>query len=65
MSDTIAHITDRLHAEALIENEERDWYRTGRIPCSDCGTVVRTKTLETLPPHNCTERQLARSAAGQ
>jgi hypothetical protein len=60
MSDTVARITDRLHAEALIENEERDWYRTGRITCSDCGTMVRTKTLETLPPHNCTERQRAR-----
>ena len=65
MSDTLARITDRLHAEALVENEERDWYRTGLIPCSDCGTVVRTKTLETLPPHNCTERQRTRPTTEQ
>jgi hypothetical protein len=63
MSDTVARITDRLHVEALIENEERDWERTGRIPCSDCGTVLRTKTLETLPSHGCSERQRARDAA--
>ncbi|NEA52412.1 hypothetical protein [Streptomyces sp. SID10815] len=50
----------RLHEEALIENEERDWWVTGRIRCDDCGTMVRTQTLETLPPHRCTERQRAR-----
>lgn len=53
-------VLDRLHEGALIENEERDWIRTGRIPCSDCGTMVRTETLETLPAHNCTARQRAR-----
>jgi hypothetical protein len=53
-------LMERLHEAALAENEERDWYRTGRIPCSDCGTLVRTQTLETLPPHRCTERQRAR-----
>ncbi|MFE9461745.1 hypothetical protein [Streptomyces californicus] len=57
MRDTAARILNRLHQEALDENEERDWYRTGRIPCHDCGTNVRTKTLESLPPHNCTQRQ--------
>ncbi|MFE9252900.1 hypothetical protein [Streptomyces sp. NPDC007088] len=51
---------ERIHEEALIENEERDWWRTGKIPCSDCGTVVRTKTLETLPSHGCAQRQRAR-----
>ncbi|MFJ3141710.1 hypothetical protein ACIPJM_04565 [Streptomyces halstedii] len=60
MSDTAARILNRLHQEALDENEERDWYRTGLIPCHDCGTTVRTKTLETLPPHGCTRRQQAR-----
>ncbi|MYR75155.1 MULTISPECIES: hypothetical protein [unclassified Streptomyces] len=65
MSNTVTRITNRLHEEALIENEERDWYRTGRIPCSDCGTMVRTKTLETLPPHGCTDRQRARHATEQ
>ncbi|MFJ6729388.1 hypothetical protein ACIQPQ_31250 [Streptomyces sp. NPDC091281] len=61
MNDSVTDlIMARLHADALAENEERDWWRTGRIPCSDCGTVVRTKTLETLPPHNCTARQQAR-----
>ncbi|MCX5000971.1 hypothetical protein [Streptomyces longwoodensis] len=51
---------DRLHDQALAENDERDWYRTGRIQCADCGTSVRTRTLETLPKHRCTERQRAR-----
>ncbi|MEU4051254.1 hypothetical protein AB0F09_18905 [Streptomyces olivaceus] len=58
--DVVQRVLDRLHEEALIENEERDWHCTGLIPCSDCGTVVRTKTLETLPAHNCTARQRAR-----
>ncbi|MET8694744.1 hypothetical protein ABZV65_19625 [Streptomyces bauhiniae] len=58
--DVTQRVMDRLHEEALIENEERDWQRTGRIPCSDCGTRVRTVTLETLPPHNCVQRQRAR-----
>jgi hypothetical protein len=58
--DVGLRVLDRLHEEALIENEERDWFRTGRIPCSDCGTLVRTETLETLPAHNCTARQRAR-----
>lgn len=44
-------------AGAIAENEERDWWRTGRIPCSDCGTVVRTSNLETLPAHGCSDRQ--------
>lgn len=60
MTDLAAAILDRLHAQALAENEERDWYRTGRIPCHDCGTTVRTKTLETLPEHHCAQRQSAR-----
>lgn len=55
---------DGLHTEALAENEERDWYRTGRIPCSDCGTMVRTETLETLPEHRCAQRQRARREQG-
>ncbi|GAA4824270.1 hypothetical protein [Streptomyces ziwulingensis] len=41
------------------QQEEREWERTGLIPCSDCGTVVRTTTLETLPAHGCTARQRA------
>lgn len=55
-------LTAALHDEA-VHQEEREWERTGLISCSDCGTVVRTKTLETLPPHNCTERQRADRAA--
>ncbi|MFF6966282.1 hypothetical protein ACFY9G_23305 [Streptomyces anthocyanicus] len=58
--DVGQRVLDRLHEEALVENEERDWIRNGRIPCSDCGTLVRTETLETLPAHNCTTRQRAR-----
>ena len=53
-------ILDRLHAEALAEDEEREWQRTGRIRCSDCGTAVRTETLISLPEHGCTRRQTAR-----
>ena len=53
-------VLNRLHEQALVENEERDWQHTGIIPCSDCGTRVRTQTLETLPFHNCTQRQRAR-----
>ncbi|MYX67374.1 hypothetical protein K388_05568 [Streptomyces sp. KhCrAH-43] len=60
MSVVADRILARLHEQALIENEERDWYRTGRIPCSDCGTLVATKTLETLPEHRCADRQKAR-----
>jgi hypothetical protein len=48
-----------LRAEA-DQREDREWERTGLIPCSECGTVVRTKTLETLPAHNCNARQRAR-----
>ncbi|MFF2383741.1 hypothetical protein [Streptomyces sp. NPDC058108] len=53
-------LMDQLHEAALIEDEEREWLRTGRIPCSDCGTRVRTTTLETLPDHQCSQRQHAR-----
>jgi len=53
-------LLDRLHEEALAENEERDWYRTGQIRCAECGTMVRTQTLATLPEHRCIERQRAR-----
>ncbi|MCX5000968.1 hypothetical protein [Streptomyces longwoodensis] len=42
------------------EAEALDWQRTGRIQCADCGTSVRTQTLESLPEHRCTERQRAR-----
>lgn len=39
------------------EADQIDWQRTGRFPCGDCGTLVRTETLESLPPHRCAERQ--------
>lgn len=61
MSDTVERITDRLHEQALIENEERDWYRTGRIRCADCGASVRTRTLEALPEHRCAQKRRARN----
>lgn len=48
-------------AALCTEADQLDWERTGRIPCSDCGTVVRTDTLETLPAHNCAAHQRARS----
>ncbi|MFJ3984469.1 hypothetical protein [Streptomyces fungicidicus] len=58
--DVVQRPLDLLHEKALIENEERDWVRTGRVSCADCGTLVRTRTLESLPGHRCTERQRAR-----
>ncbi|WP_329142892.1 hypothetical protein OIU91_04395 [Streptomyces sp. NBC_01456] len=48
-----------LRDEADLQ-EEREWQRTGRIRCSDWGTIVRTETLETLPDHRCSQRQQAR-----
>lgn len=57
MSDVPTRIFDRLQQEAPDENDERDWCRTGLIPCHDCDTTARTRTLETLPRHNCTQRQ--------
>lgn len=58
-----ARIMDRLHGEALAEDEEREWQRTGRIRCSDCGATVRTDTLISPPEHGCTRRQKARRQA--
>ena len=60
MTELPDRLMDRLHEEALIENEERDWYRTGRIRCADCGTRVQTRTLESLPEHRCSQMQRAR-----
>lgn len=34
-----------------------DWLATGHVYCGDCGARVRTRTLETLPPHGCVERE--------
>lgn len=59
-----ARILDRLHEEALAEDEERTWQQTGRIRCSDCGTSVRTATLVSLPDHRCSQRQAARRTTG-
>ncbi|CAK7288556.1 hypothetical protein [Streptomyces misionensis] len=53
-----------LNVEAGLA-EVLDWERTGRIRCADCGAMVRTQTLETLPAHRCTERQRARRAVGR
>ncbi|WP_327066823.1 hypothetical protein [Kitasatospora sp. NBC_01302] len=44
-----------------IAAEESEWMRTGRIRCHDCGARVTTRTLETLPDHQCSRRQQARS----
>ncbi len=54
-----ARIMDRLHGEALAEDEEREWERTGRIRCSDCGRTVRAGDLTSLPEHGCSRRQMA------
>ena len=39
-----------------------DFIATGSVICDNCGSRVRTRTLESLPPHNCTERARARRA---
>lgn len=39
-----------------------DFIKTGTVVCDDCGSRVRPRTLESLPPHNCTERAAARRA---
>jgi len=39
-----------------------DFIETGSVICDNCGSRVHTRTLETLPPHNCTERARARKA---
>lgn len=35
---------------------EADFRATGSVLCDGCGSRVRPRTLESLPPHNCTER---------
>ena len=40
-----------------------DFVATGSVLCDDCGSRVRTQTLESLPPHRCTERRAQRLAA--
>ncbi len=42
---------------------EADFAATGSVLCADCGTRVRPRTLESLPPHGCVERQRARQDA--
>lgn len=39
-----------------------DFAATGSVLCDDCGTRVRPRTLESLPPHRCAERQLQNPA---
>lgn len=36
---------------------EADFAATGSVLCDDCGARVRPRTLESLPPHRCAERQ--------
>lgn len=45
----------------IDELEEEEWQRTGRISCDDCGTLVKTDTLESLPEHGCLARQRTRT----
>jgi hypothetical protein len=42
---------------------EADFRATGSVLCDDCGSRVRPRTLESLPPHNCAERARARREA--
>lgn len=37
-----------------------DFIKTGSVICDDCGSRVHTRTLESLPPHDCTEQARAR-----
>lgn len=41
---------------------EADFRATGSVLCDDCGSRLRPRTLESLPPHNCTERRAQRLA---
>ncbi|MFF5404609.1 hypothetical protein ACFY8K_16790 [Streptomyces misionensis] len=38
------------------------WNLTRFARCGDCGYVVHTETLTTLPEHYCTQRQVRRRA---
>lgn len=41
----------------------QEWLATGKARCDDRGSLVKTDTLEALPPHNCTERAAQRQRA--
>lgn len=43
---------------------EADFAETGSVLCADCGTRVRPRTLESLPPHGCVEKQRAAGRGG-
>lgn len=40
------------------------WAITGFARCDDCGYLMRTQTLVTLPEHRCTQRQALRRENG-
>lgn len=45
------------------EDEEewmKEWQRTGRLTCDDCGATVHCENLTSLPEHGCSRRQQAR-----
>ena len=48
-----------LEADGRLTPDEL-WESTGFARCDDCGYLMRTPTLVTLPSHRCTERQAAR-----
>jgi hypothetical protein len=41
---------------------EELWRLTGFARCADCGYLIHTETLTTLPEHRCTQRQARRRA---
>lgn len=43
---------------------EADFAETGSVLCADCGTRVRPRSLESLPPHGCVEKQRAAGRGG-
>ncbi len=49
-------MTAPIPAEAA-HDAEKDFVATGAVVCADCGMRVRPRTLESLPPHGCMERQ--------
>lgn len=41
---------------------ERDFATSGTVVCGDCGTRVKPRTLESLPPHGCADIQASKRA---
>jgi hypothetical protein len=54
-----------LEMEAAGANPDELWLRTGYARCDDCGHLMRTATLVSLPDHRCSQRQARRRNEGR